>query len=1199
MPTEKDYERDGDQNSRQAVTTSATSDVQPQGQLVDSKYIDPVSKENNTTVAPIGQTERSKQRKSNLEPVDPFDEEYGNDYEHDAGKQVPTATVFGNTSEVPLPRPLAPKIQSELALTTTPQYQKTGEKEFVTASYGASHDDHDWDEKSDGTPEQTAGKTPVGENAKQVGVNDDEADKHKSRVLSIALGEPPTIVGARHEEHIPRPAFGSRRNGTSTSSRQDKLARVLNIYLNSVVKPSLELANANETVTTTAIPTAAPEEPLLKKESLLGPSDLVLRPQFDSSAESAKDLLATFTRSQRERISTNQTSRNSFHSGSSTKMPAVRSVKKAKLEKQEAEAVQKETVLLPSITQERTAEITPSIPVASSELASSCCSFLKASVSVSDFTTPNDQALSPTPTPTLKTSPTFKDTKTRIHMAVSPTKTPVISSSFSSIHSRGSTASEGEDLGRLKSGTEGTPLYDTSLLPTPTPKLAQTLSTRNFDNDDFPTCQNTCFWTIVRRSKLTSSLENIATNSLKGAAVSATPVPRASSSTASASDLLSPTLVTQSARSPKGKRAKAESGGRRTAATRSQKASPTVSAQPRNETATLEPFFRNGNKSDQSSDLGTEESRQNSSSASLPSSRTNSSRESKKRESKKSPNHSSERLSSDVREILGTDFSLFGLPTPSLSPSLSYTSVMNATHSREPLDSSFVSPTPSLPASASPPEMLTSRSGKNPLVTLRGRILVLAKSKGTSTVSSATNWTRLSGKQKTEEKNSPTTAVLPSLPLSRIDTSRATKSRRIIQNGYTSEWRTVKKSPSKKNNTDSSSSTSTTEGGLVYATQVHELKETPRLQINSSLPDTSVAQSASTRTRSPTSASSRAKTTSVSSRKTSQRSGKTNASSKTPSHRSPTLSTKHVASTTKPSQAHAAVLSTSTVSVTKSVPSLTPSLSSSLVPDRTSKNKLPTSTSALPTLRDTQGTLLKYSDESSKPLSFTNSLSNPRTSSLSHTHLSTSGYASDVRSRVAPTPTMTQPRSVSTSRQAKLDNSFTAKNDHVYVEDEDAYLLDGDHSPNPPGNDSSSQIDVSGNYLREHAKDPALTFGGSKPMRSQDDEDPSSREQDVSLPPAAVPIDPTGNSSYNSDVSDDELSVEGPTAPDPTNEATGPEFTRPMPLWPFLAPLLLLLFLPPAVWCLLRPEKLPPPPMPPPPPPPMPPAFHSWGHPSY
>ncbi|KAH6931731.1 hypothetical protein HPB50_000038 [Hyalomma asiaticum] len=186
---------------------------------------------------------------------------------------------------------------------------------------------------------------------------------------------------------------------------------------------------------------------------------------------------------------------------------------------------------------------------------------------------------------------------------------------------------------------------------------------------------------------------------------------------------------------------------------------------------------------------------------------------------------------------------------------------------------------------------------------------------------------------------------------------------------------------------------------------------------------------------------------------------------------------------------------------------------------------------------------------------------------------------------------MTQPRSVSTSRQAKLDNSLAAKNDHVYVEDEDAYLLDGDHSPNPPGNDSSSQIDVSGNYLREQAKDPALTFGGSRPTTSQDDEDPSSREQEVSLPPAAVPIDPTGNSSYNSDVSDDELSVEGPTAPDPTNEATGPEFTRPMPLWPFLAPLLLLLFLPPA--------KLPPPPMPPPPPPPMPPTFHSWGHPSY
>ncbi|KAH7956424.1 hypothetical protein HPB52_009437 [Rhipicephalus sanguineus] len=185
--------------------------------------------------------------------------------------------------------------------------------------------------------------------------------------------------------------------------------------------------------------------------------------------------------------------------------------------------------------------------------------------------------------------------------------------------------------------------------------------------------------------------------------------------------------------------------------------------------------------------------------------------------------------------------------------------------------------------------------------------------------------------------------------------------------------------------------------------------------------------------------------------------------------------------------------------------------------------------------------------------------------SLSHTHLTSPGYTSDVRLRVTPTPTTTQPRSVSSTRQEKLDNSLAANNDQIYADDEDAYLLDGDHSPLRPRNDSSSQSDVTGNHLPEGAKDSARTLS-KKPTKSRDDEDPSSRDQHVSLPPAAAPVGPTGNSSYNSDVSDDELSVEGPTAPDPTNEATGPEFSRPMPLWPFLAPLLLLLFLPPAVW---------------------------------
>ncbi|KAL1421995.1 hypothetical protein MTO96_022528 [Rhipicephalus appendiculatus] len=193
----------------------------------------------------------------------------------------------------------------------------------------------------------------------------------------------------------------------------------------------------------------------------------------------------------------------------------------------------------------------------------------------------------------------------------------------------------------------------------------------------------------------------------------------------------------------------------------------------------------------------------------------------------------------------------------------------------------------------------------------------------------------------------------------------------------------------------------------------------------------------------------------------------------------------------------------------------------------------------------------------------------PRSPSLSHTHLTSPGYPSDVRLSVAPTPTTILPKSVSSTRQAKLDNSFAGNNDHVYAEDEDVYILDGDHSPLQPRNDSSSQNDVTGNHLPERAEDSATTLR-KKPTKSLDDEDPGSLDQHVSLPPAAVPIDATGNSSYNSDVSDDELSVEGPTAPDPTNEATGPEFSRPMPLWPFLAPLLLLLFLPPAVWCLCQ-----------------------------
>ncbi|KAL3224808.1 hypothetical protein MRX96_026325, partial [Rhipicephalus microplus] len=188
----------------------------------------------------------------------------------------------------------------------------------------------------------------------------------------------------------------------------------------------------------------------------------------------------------------------------------------------------------------------------------------------------------------------------------------------------------------------------------------------------------------------------------------------------------------------------------------------------------------------------------------------------------------------------------------------------------------------------------------------------------------------------------------------------------------------------------------------------------------------------------------------------------------------------------------------------------------------------------------------------------------PRSPSPSHTQLISPGHPSDVRLRLAPTTTTTLPRSVSATRQATLEKSFSGNNDHAYAEDEDAYLLDGDHTPLRPRNESSSQSDVIGNHLLERAEDSATTTR-KKPTKSLHDEDPGSRDQHVSLPAAAIPIGATGNSSYNSDVSDDELSVEGPTAPDPTNEATGREFSRPMPLWPFLAPLLLLLFLPPAV----------------------------------
>ncbi|KAH7958403.1 hypothetical protein HPB49_001325 [Dermacentor silvarum] len=760
--------------------------------------------------------EPNKERKSNLEPVDSFDEEYDHDYEHDAGQRASKIPLPPNREDSSLSRSFVPITQDELPLTVRPDYQKPRESDLVTTSPGGSQDEKDLHENRGKGSESVSEETSTDDDVNHEESTEDGTNKHKSRVLSIALGEPATVMGAHHEQKIQR-VISSKKNETPVSSGGAKPARVLNIYLNSVVKPSSEVVDTNETTATTAAPTEAPEEPVLRKDSLLGPSDLVLRPQFDLSAENARDLLATFTRSQKEQNKASQTSRNLFHTGtsSSTKTPIVRSVKKVKSENEEAEAVQKETVLLPSTTKVpsksslsfekasiKTAEIISSSQETSLELSSSFCSSVRASVSVEGLTALNDKA---------KPS----------------TSTPPISSSFSSTRSPTSTLTVTDVLDRSKSAAEAVPLYETPLQPTPTPKLTKMLSTRNFDNDEFPTCQNTCFWTLVRRSKPTSAVANVATSSPKGPAVSATSVMHVSSSTISGSDLLSPTLVNQtSARSSKGKRAKTEIDGRRSAGGRTQKASSPVS-ESRNKTLDLRSSLGAEDKSDQLSDLGTEESKANSSVTSLPSAR-NRPREANKRKSKQSTEHSSERLSSDP----------------------------------------------------------------------------------------------------------------------------------------------------------------------------------------------------------------------------------------------------------------------------------------------------------------------------------------------------------------------------------KLHNSLGANNDHINVQDEDAYLVDGDDSPHRRRNHSSPRTDVTGNQLLEQADVAAETPSG-EPTKSQDDEDPSSREQQVFLPAAAVPIDSAGNGSLNSDVSDDELSVEGPAAPDPTNEATGPEFTRPMPLWPFLAPLLLLLFLPPAVWCLLRPEKLPPPPLPPPPPPPMPPSFHSWGRPSY
>ncbi|KAL3224809.1 hypothetical protein MRX96_026326 [Rhipicephalus microplus] len=108
-----------------------------------------------------------------------------------------------------------------------------------------------------------------------------------------------------------------------------------------------------------------------------------------------------------------------------------------------------------------------------------------------------------------------------------------------------------------------------------------------------------------------SSIANIVTTSPRGTDVSSTPVVRVPSSTIITGDLLSPTLANQaSARAPKGKREKTGSEGRRSAGSRTQNGSSSVSSNSANKTATLQQSLESLGKSDQSSDLGTEESKE-------------------------------------------------------------------------------------------------------------------------------------------------------------------------------------------------------------------------------------------------------------------------------------------------------------------------------------------------------------------------------------------------------------------------------------------------------------------------------------------------------------------------------------------------------------------------------------------------------------
>ncbi|CAN7938053.1 unnamed protein product, partial [Ixodes hexagonus] len=128
---------------------------------------------------------------------------------------------------------------------------------------------------------------------------------------------------------------------------------------------------------------------------------------------------------------------------------------------------------------------------------------------------------------------------------------------------------------------------------------------------------------------------------------------------------------------------------------------------------------------------------------------------------------------------------------------------------------------------------------------------------------------------------------------------------------------------------------------------------------------------------------------------------------------------------------------------------------------------------------------------------------------------------------------------------------------------------------------------------------PAVVLPPSAPNQSADQLVPKHRDNG-SVGPGSDTVLTSLNVSLFSEVSENELSAKTSSFDDPAEESTGPEFSRSMALWPFLAPLLLLMLLPPAVWWLLKPEALPPPPFPPPPfprPPPSsqrPSSLRSW-----